>query len=187
MMSSRRWRLSPLFHIYQKFHSYLVWYVENTGFLGTMKHAFSLGTRVGVHGRGAAAASIRHRQGGHALEILDLEPGELVEVKPIEEILNTLDDNRSNRGLRWMTGMRKYCGKRYRVYRRVERIMLETNGEMRNMKNTVLLQGVMCDGAAFGGCDRSCFHFWREVWLKRVTERQCGGDGVVPPRDVPEM
>lgn len=48
--------------------------------------------------------------------------------------------------------------------------MLETNGELRKMKNTVLLEGAMCDGKAFSGCDRSCFHFWREVWLRRVPE-----------------
>lgn len=69
-----------------------------------------------------------------------------------------------------MTGMRKYCGRRLRVYKPVDRIMLETDGQLRKMKNTVLLEGAMCDGVEFGGCDRSCFHFWREVWLRRVGE-----------------
>jgi len=101
-------------------------------------------------------------------EVLALQPGELVEVRPIDEILATLDRHRRHKGLRWMTGMRKHCGQRYRVYRRVQRIMLESNGELRNMKNTVLLEHVMCDGREFGGCDRSCFHFWREAWLKRA-------------------
>jgi len=101
-------------------------------------------------------------------ETLGLQPGELVEVRPIDEILATLNRNRRCKGLLWMTGMRKFCGKRYRVYRRVARIMLETNGEVRTLKGTVLLEGVRCDGRAFGGCDRSCFHFWREAWLKRV-------------------
>jgi hypothetical protein len=70
----------------------------------------------------------------------------------------------------WMTGMRKFCGKRYRVFKRIENILLETNGDSRKMTNTVILEGVMCDGAKFGGCDRSCFHFWREAWLKRIEE-----------------
>lgn len=69
-----------------------------------------------------------------------------------------------------MTGMRQYCGRCLRVYKPVDRIMLESNGELRKMKNTVLLEGAMCDGTEFGGCDRSCFHFWREVWLRRVTQ-----------------
>ncbi len=110
-------------------------------------------------------------------EVLDLQPGELVEVKSVEEILATLDGNRRHKGLLWMTGMSKYCGGRYRVLRKVERIMLETNGELRNMKNTVLLEGAMCDGQAFGRCDRSCFHFWREIWLRRVPARASGEAG----------
>ena len=40
---SRPWRLSGLFHLYQKLHSYLRWYVENTGVAGVLKHALSLG------------------------------------------------------------------------------------------------------------------------------------------------
>ena len=97
-----------------------------------------------------------------------LQPGELVEVRSVEEILATLDRHRRHKGLLWMTGMRKYCGGQYRVYKRVERIALESNGELRNMKDTVLLEGVLCDGREFGGCDRCCFHFWREAWLKRI-------------------
>jgi hypothetical protein len=103
-------------------------------------------------------------------EVLGLRPGELVEVKSIDEILATLDPNRKYKGLLWMTGMRKFCGKRYRVLKRIENILLETNGDSRKMKNTVILDGVMCDGSDFGSCDRSCFHFWREAWLKRVEE-----------------
>lgn len=103
-------------------------------------------------------------------QILNLKPGELVEVKSEEEILVTLDENRKSRGLLWMAGMRKFCGKRYRVYKRLERILLESTGEFRMVSNTVLLEGVMCDGKEFYGCDRSCFHFWREAWLKRVQE-----------------
>lgn len=89
-------------------------------------------------------------------------------MKSVDEILATLDRNRRHKGLLWMTGMSKYCGQPFRVYRRVRRITLESNGEQRTMKNTVLLEGVMCDGREFGGCDRSCFHFWREAWLRRI-------------------
>ncbi len=145
-----------------------MWYVKNTGLRGTLRHAVSLGARPLRRSRGATRACTRRSGLPQALETLNLRPGELVEVKSLEEILATLDGERRNRGLLWMTGMSRYCGRRYRVHRRVERIMLESNGELRNMKNTVLLEGVMCDGAAFGGCDRSCFHFWREAWLRRV-------------------
>jgi hypothetical protein len=48
--------------------------------------------------------------------------------------------------------------------------VLEHTGEFRRMKNTVLLDGVLCDGWG-GACDRSCFFFWREAWLKRVDPK----------------
>jgi hypothetical protein len=50
----------------------------------------------------------------------------------------------------------------------VERIMLESSGQLRQVENTVLLEGVMCRDLY--DCDRSCFHFWREAWLRRMPE-----------------
>jgi hypothetical protein len=103
-------------------------------------------------------------------EILDLRPGEIVEVKSEEAIRATLDARGRCRGLYWMPNMSRFCGGRYRVYKRVERLMLEGSGELRKLQNTVLLEGVMCDGIF--GCDRSCFQFWREAWLRRVPDEQ---------------
>jgi hypothetical protein len=103
-------------------------------------------------------------------EVLDLQPGELVQVKSEEEILATLDPQGRQRGLSWMPNMGKFCGKRFRVFKRLDRFVLESTGEFREIKNTVLLEGVLCDGDGFYGCTRSCFHFWREVWLRRVEE-----------------
>jgi hypothetical protein len=100
-------------------------------------------------------------------ESLKLQPGETVEVRPREEILATLDEHGYNRGLLLMPEMLEFCGQRFKVYKRVERMVLEHTGEFRRMKNTVLLDGVLCDGWG-GACDRSCFFFWREAWLKRV-------------------
>jgi len=101
-------------------------------------------------------------------EVLNLQPGEMVEVKSEEEILATLDPQGRQRGLSWMPTMGKFCGKRFRVFKRLDRILLESTGEFRKIKNTVLLEGVLCDGEGFYGCSRSCFHYRREVWLKRV-------------------
>lgn len=156
--------------IYQKPRSYVVWWLENLGWRASLKQALvrplMARTSFGDPQRRAGAKA------GHSTgeEILGLQPGELVEVRCIEEILATLDNRRRHKGLLWMTGMRKYCGTRCRVYKRVGRIMLESDGQLRTMKNTVLLEGAACDGREFGGCDRSCFHFWREIWLKRVSE-----------------
>ena len=157
------WILSGLFKPIQKIRSYTVWYLENLGWRAWARSTM----RPRAH---RDAAPFDRRNPAAEWESLALHPGELVEVKPVEIILVTLDCNRRHKGLRWMTGMRKFCGGRYRVYKRVDMIMLETGGELRRMKDTVLLEGVVCDGKEFGGCDRSCFHFWREAWLRRVPQ-----------------
>lgn len=101
-------------------------------------------------------------------EILNLQPGDWVEVRSEQEIRERLDQHGRTQGLLWMSNMARFCGKRYRVYKRVERMMLESNGEIRRLKNTVLLEGAICEDLY--GCDRSCYHFWKEAWLRRSTE-----------------
>lgn len=98
---------------------------------------------------------------------LDLQPGEVVEVLPYEKILSTLDSSEKLQGLGFMPEMRKYCGKRFKVLKRVDKMMIEGKG-MRRLRPAVLLDGVFCDGQAHGGCQRTCYCFWREGWLKRV-------------------
>ncbi len=99
---------------------------------------------------------------------LNLLPGELVKVKSREEILATLDSKGRNRGLLFSPEMLRYCGKRYRVLRRLDKMINEQTGEMRQIANTILLERVTCDGKAHGGCQRTCYCLWREIWLKRV-------------------
>jgi len=99
--------------------------------------------------------------------VLDLHPGEIVEVRNENEILVTFDENGTLEGLPFMPEMRKYCGKKFRVLKRINKTIVEGAG-MRRMKNTVILEGVTCDGAAHGGCRRTCLLFWKETWLKRV-------------------
>jgi len=148
----------------------LVWHFENLGVRKTFAYVLTGRIPLRADSRGYRSASAEKERLSYNSEVLCLQPGELVEVKSIDEILATLGPDRKLKGLLWMTGMSKYCGKRYKVFKRIENILLETNGDSRQMKNTVILEGVMCDGTEFGGCDRSCFHFWREAWLKRVEE-----------------
>jgi len=102
-------------------------------------------------------------------ESLDLKPGEWVAVKSAEEILSTLDADLKHKGLSFDPEMLKFCRRRFRVYKRVNRIIVESTGRVREMRSpTVLLEGSVCNGHAHGGCDRSCFCFWREIWLRRV-------------------
>jgi hypothetical protein len=101
--------------------------------------------------------------------VLRLQPGEWVEVRSAKEIFATLDGYDKLRGLQFTPEMIKFCGRRFRVYKRVQNIILEGSGELRRINSpTVLLEGVLCDGSAHGGCDKSCFCYWRELWLKRV-------------------
>ena len=99
---------------------------------------------------------------------LRLQPGELVEVKSKEEILETLDIRGKNRGLSLTYDMSKYCGRRFRVMRRVDRMISERTKKMRRISNTVILEGVTCDGSDAWNCPRKCYCLWREIWLKRV-------------------
>lgn len=96
---------------------------------------------------------------------LDLGPGEWVEVKSREEIEATLDAKGRNRGLGFDRVMLEFCGKRYRVARRVDRIILEETGRMVFVKNTVILEDVVCGSF---GCPRANLLYWREAWLRRL-------------------
>lgn len=99
---------------------------------------------------------------------LDLRPGELVEICPRAEIEATLDATGKNRGLEFTPDMAQYCGARFRVAGRVEKIILECTGEMRPIQGTVILEGLACKGRHARGCPRANFHYWREDWLRRV-------------------
>ncbi len=101
-------------------------------------------------------------------EVLFLHPGDWVEVKSEAEIRGTLDKAGKNRGLLFNNEMRPFYGKKFRVFKRLERMFLEESRQNRKLKNTVLLEGVHCSGVEMQ-CDRACFLYWREVWLRRST------------------
>ena len=101
---------------------------------------------------------------------LHLQPGEFVEVRNLQGILLTLDASGKNRGLEFTTEMQEYCGRRFRVLKALDRMIIEQTGKMRQIGNTVILEGVHCDGKAHGGCPRNCYCMFREIWLKRVKD-----------------
>ena len=105
---------------------------------------------------------------------LDLQPGELVEVRSAAEIKRTLDARGFNRGLSFSAAeMLPACGQRFRVRRRVARIIDEPTGRMLEMKHDcIVLEGMVCTGDHSAGrwfCAREIFPYWREAWLKRVA------------------
>jgi hypothetical protein len=103
--------------------------------------------------------------------VLDLQPGEIVEVKSKDEIFATLDERDRNHGLRYDSEMLKYSGRQGKVLRRVERIINETTGRMIHIKrDCILLDGFICSGDYHRSCPRSIYTYWREIWLKRVDQ-----------------
>jgi hypothetical protein len=100
---------------------------------------------------------------------LNLRAGEWVEVRSIEEILETLDDRQCLDGLPFMPEMLQYCGKRFRVYKSAHKTCdtIETFA-VRRMDNAVHLESLRCDGEAHGGCQAGCLLFWKDAWLRRV-------------------
>ena len=104
------------------------------------------------------------------LETLDLQPGELVEVRSKEEIVATLNKQNRNRGLLFDTEMVPYCGGIYRVLRRVHHIVDEKTGVMVDMKYPcIVLEGVVCKSDFHRLCPRAIYSYWRENWLRRVS------------------
>jgi hypothetical protein len=106
---------------------------------------------------------------------LELQPGELVQIKSYDEILETLDKRNRNSGLYFDAEMVPYCGSVSRVLARVTRIIDERSGRMITFtSDCIILEGVACkakysDRRLF--CPRSIYPFWREIWLKRVDEQ----------------
>ena len=101
--------------------------------------------------------------------VLNLQPGELVEVRSKDEIVATLDSGNRNRGLLFDREMVGYCGRRMRVLSRVNRIIDERSGKMSELNSDCLiLEGAYCRGGFNQFCPRGIYSFWREIWLKRV-------------------
>ena len=115
---------------------------------------------------------------------LGLKPGDWVIVKPLDDIMETLSPTGYNRGLYFSPDMRLACGKRFRVKERIDRIIDDGTGRMRDLHNTVRLEGSLCNCSyvSLGGCTRVDIVYWREIWLERVGS-PAEGTARVPERE----
>jgi len=122
------------------------------------------GKLLGIHARGNG----KHVQDQSA----SLRAGDWVEVKSLESVRETLNEQGKNRGLYFSPDMRALCGQRLRVQRRLDKIIVDGTGEMRLLRNTVALENSTCGcahiGLLFGGCTRCELTYWRESWLRRL-------------------
>ena len=109
-------------------------------------------------------------------EVLNLQAGELVQVRSKDEIMCTLNEWQRNRGLWFDVEMVPYCGRNFRVLRRVDRFLDEKTGKMIRLLNPcIILEGVTCSGCLSRHrlfCPRSIYPYWHEIWLKRVDETE---------------
>jgi hypothetical protein len=102
---------------------------------------------------------------------LNLKSSDIIKVKTLREIIKTLDSKGKNRGLSFNENMMKYCGKKFSVKDRIEKIILGSSGEIMDLKNTVLLKEVEPECYhVFGNCPKRELTYWREIWLEKVTE-----------------
>jgi hypothetical protein len=111
------------------------------------------------------------------------QAGDWVEVRSKEEILRTLDKNGRLEELPFMPQMFKYCGQRFRVYKRAHKTCDTVSGRYvgRRLPDGVHLEH-RCDGQAYGGCQAGCLIFWKEAWLKPIAST--GGSQVLPTGDL---
>jgi hypothetical protein len=97
--------------------------------------------------------------------------GDRVEVRSLAEIKNTLKESDSLDGLPFMEEMAAFCGRRFRVFRCVDKVFdYGRSGRLRRIEDAVLLAGLRCDGSAHGGCQASCSLLWKTAWLKPVPD-----------------
>lgn len=111
---------------------------------------------------------------------LALSAGDWIEVKSKEEILKTLDKDGRLEGLPFMPQMFKYCGMRFRVYKRAHKTcdtVFPVRG--RRLSDSVHLE-TRCDGEAYGGCQAGCLLFWKEAWLRKVGSNAGASLDIVP-------
>jgi len=136
--------------------------------------AFEMARRIGIWlfwriRRLFLGAYARGNQKSTPAGSLNLQSGESVEIRPLADIRDTLNDRAHNRGLFFTPAMGGLCGAQGRVDRKVEKIIVDGTGKMRQLRDTVFLEGSLCGCAcvAFGGCPRGEFAYWREIWLRR--------------------
>jgi hypothetical protein len=143
----------------------LIWYMLIAAYNVVMR----------LHWRGRPYPYIRGLAGDRTpTEELNLQPGEIAQVRSKQEIMLTLNARQRNRGLWFDAEMVRYCGKSFKVLARVDKIINEKTGAMMRMPNPcVILDGVSCSGCLSRDrlfCPRGIYPFWHEVWLRRVNQ-----------------
>ena len=114
-------------------------------------------------------ARARKRQSA-PIEGLNLRPGESVEVKSMQSIIETSNDTGYNRQLYFSPDVRLWYDQQCRVKGRLDKIIVDGTGKMRPLRQECLESstcGCSYMGFGMGGCSRCELTYWREIWLRR--------------------
>jgi hypothetical protein len=94
----------------------------------------------------------------------------MVEVRSLDEILGTLDEQGELDALPFMPEMVQYCGRRMTVYKVATKLCDTITGNigLRRMHDAVHLTGARCDGSGHDGCQAACLLYWKTAWLRPI-------------------
>ena len=106
---------------------------------------------------------------GDRTPIVDVEPGQVVEIRKKDEIMPTLSPENRNRNMWFDPEMVPHCGVRAPVNRHVQRIIDETTGKMIKLGDCVVLDNVVCQGIYHRFCPREIDIYWRSAWLRTLN------------------
>jgi hypothetical protein len=99
-----------------------------------------------------------------------MRAGDVVQLRPPEEILASLDERGCLDGLPFMPEMIGYFGRSYRVTAQVARACDTVHySGVRRLKDTVILDDLRCDGSGHAGCGAQCRLYWKEAWLRPAS------------------
>jgi len=110
---------------------------------------------------------------GARTPIVDVAPGQKVEIRTQDEIMPTLSQDNRNRTMWFDPEMLPFCGTQASVNRHVQRIIDESTGKMIKLGDCVVLDNVVCQGIYHRFCPRELDTYWRSDWLRPLN----GKDG----------
>jgi hypothetical protein len=107
--------------------------------------------------------------------------GDWVEVRPIAEILATLDERGCLDGMPFMPEMAALCGTRFAIFKSAHKTCDPTGVTDLRRINDAVHGPARCNGAAHGGCEARCLLFWKTAWLTPAD-----GPGPLKPPAAPQ-
>ncbi|NIA52287.1 hypothetical protein HAV22_01290 [Massilia sp. TW-1] len=117
---------------------------------------------------GLESESLAGTPGKKSKGALGLAGGDWVDVKGAADIVESLDEHGTNCGLGFTPTMIPAIGQRHQVLYPIRKIIVEQDGRMVHLSNTVVLDGVVCQGTCVNQCPRAEYLYWRESWLDRA-------------------